>query len=196
MLLVATIFLLPLLDQTRLPLFIAALSLVISAVGVMGSWLVVHEMQRDRDAFYKPEVYANVELEGAWLLFVVRNTSRSPARNVTIKLDPCPIDRWGKRIDEVAFLHSPIKTLNPGSRLCKFLDTHVGFFQKSDVPRAFTVELHYESLSGAKYSEPPYVLDVGQYEGVVLPIPTAEESLSKIGSIMEEQSKKKPNAQD
>jgi len=184
-LLITAILKTPAFDQAQLPLFIAALSFVVSAVGVVGSWLVILEMQRDREALYKPEVYADIEIAGGLLfLFVVRNNGRSTAHNITVKLDPCPVDRNGIRIDEVNWLRSPIKTLPPGKCMSKTLDSHLEIFSK-DIPRTFKVELCYESSSGVKYSEPSYILDIEQYKGMNVPPPTTEELLGKIVTILE-----------
>jgi hypothetical protein len=189
-LLFSSFLLTPLFDQARLPLFIAAVSSLLSASGVMASWLVVLEMRKDRETLFKPDVSVNIEMESHLLLFVVRNDGKSPAHNVVVKVDPSPIDHTGKAIvEETPWLQAPIPTLLPGNHLAKTIGSHTSIF-KEDIPRTFTVELEYESSSGKKYTEKPFILDFDQYRGSKLPTPSLEYSLSRLTTLIESLEKK------
>lgn len=189
-LLISAFLLTPLFNQAALPLFIAAISSLLSASGVVASWLVVLEMRKDRESLFKPDVSVSIEIEGGLLSFVVRNDGKSPAHNVAVSVDPSPIDHSGKAIvEETPWLQAPIPTLLPGTRLVKTLDSHISIFNK-DVPRSFTVELEYTSSSGKKYREKPFTLDIDQYRGSQLPTPSLEHSLSKLTSVIEKLERK------
>jgi hypothetical protein len=175
--LLSSLLLTPLFDQVRLPLFIAALSSLFSAIGVIGSWLVVLEMQKDRDALFKPEVNVDFETIAYAIRLVVRNDGRSPAHNVNIEITPSPVDAQGKQlIDIIPWLQNPIPTLLPGKRIEKVLGSHINIFER-DVPREFEVNMSYESSTGKKYEVDPYTLDLEQFRGSTIPSPKLEYSL-------------------
>ena len=163
-------------DQAKVPLFIAALSSLFSAIGAVASGLVVLEMKRDREALFKPDIYADFEVDEGLFTFVVRNDGQSAAKKVQVKIDPIPIGFNNQPIDNVAWLREPIETLLPGKKLAKTIDSHVSLLG-GNRPCEFKISITYQSLSGKKYIEAPYIIDLEEYRNSQVPTPHPDKSL-------------------
>ena len=118
-------------------------------------------------------------MEEGLFTFVVRNDGQNPAKNVRVEIDPIPIGHNNEPIDNVAWLHEPIKSLLPGRKLEKVVDSHVAVFGENR-PKEFTISLSYQSLAGKEYKEGPYNIDLEDYRNTKIPTPSVEKSLVKI----------------
>lgn len=180
---VSIIYIIPFFDQIQLPIYVAALSILISAIGSLASLQVVFEMQKDRETLFKPEVFVNIEYESGFFCLVVRNDGRSTAHKISFQIDPIPSNLKGESIKSTTpWLNSPIPTLLPGHKFSKIIDSANGLLgnENPDVPKKFKITLSYESPSGFRYSEPPYFIDLQQFTNTKIPAQNIDESLEKI----------------
>ena len=168
-------------SSQQVPLFIAAISSLISALGVLASWQVVIEMRRDREAFYRPEVYADFKVLDGLFVFTVYNAGRSTAKQVKIDVQPIPIGREDKPIDNVRWLKEPITALLPGQKLEKVVDSHIALLdENSNRPKNFRIQIEYTDLNGTKYTEGPYFINLEDFRNSrFLPLPE-DEALTRI----------------
>jgi len=161
-------------DQDTLTVLIAAVSSLFSAVGAGAAWLTVLEMRRDREEFFRPDIFAGFEVGGSGLFkFVVKNGGQSPARNIKVDVDPIPVASDGKPIDDVGWIRGEqISTLFPAQGFEKVVDVHHAMFS-DDRPQEFSINLSYESSTGKKYDEGPYMVDLQDCMNTKLPTPSS-----------------------
>jgi len=170
---------LPAVDQSRIPIFIAAIASILSAIGVIASWLVVIEMRKDREALYKPDIYADFEVEEGAFSFVVQNAGLTAAKKVKVEIIPPPFGSDNKPIENVVWLKKPIETLLPGKSLKRFCNVSHQYYS-SGAPLKYSISLSYNALTGKQYTDGPYIIDLEEYRNSTIPCPSPETSLKHI----------------
>lgn len=179
-----------LVDQTNIPLIIAAVSSLIGTAGVIASLLVVIEMRRDREAIYRPDIHADFRVEDGLFVFFVSNDGQTSAKKVQVKINPIPIGFNNQPIDDVIWLHQPIETLLPGKKLEKAVDSHINLLNGGQ-PREFMISIKYQSLTGKIYNEGPYIINLDEYRHSTKSAPSVDYSLSGIADHLKKIAEKK-----
>ncbi len=161
------------------PVIFSFLSAFFTAFTALVSLGVVLEMRKDRETLSKPDVYADFEVNDGLFIFFIQNFGRSPAKQVQLMINPIPIKFNKQKMDNVKWLFESIETLLPGKKYEIVLDSTPGML-KSDNPKIFTIKIEYKSLSGKKYQEGPYQIDLEEYRYTSVLETSLEKSIKRI----------------
>jgi len=158
---------------------IAAVSAVFAAISAIASLVQAAEVQKQRESQEQPYVisYFDGANSGA-ICFVIENCGNSPAKNISIRFSPSPIDYAGRPLTEVSFFRDPIDFLPPGKKFRQIIDAGHRFFAEGK-PTRFHTSLSYESIYNDSYNH-SMEHDLEYLKQATLPEKSINENLSVI----------------
>ena len=132
---------------------IAAIATLLAAISSIASLLQAVETQKQRENLERPYVLADFDSESSGVVtFVIQNLGNSPAKNVSIEIEPPPVDFRGRQLNEISLLAKPIGFLPPGRTLRQVIDASFRFLEAGK-PRKFKITTKYASAFGETFKE-------------------------------------------
>jgi hypothetical protein len=145
-------------------LFLAAI--ITAAIGVRQIRSTL-ETWRDESRAYVIVEFTSTLASEHLIDFVVRNTGRTPAFDVSISWDPRPQEanpRPNREFSNARMFREPIAMLAPGREHRLYFDSHVDRNGRHDLANLYAVTLKYRDRWGKWHTE-AYPLEVNSREG-------------------------------
>jgi hypothetical protein len=139
--------------------------LVYIVIGLL-AWRQIRESRELRELQTRPYVIVDFEFRRSLVYIVVKNIGTTPALDVSIKFDKPLRTSSATRLDvnEASVFKAPIAMLAPGRAIRVVFDVSHQFFAE-DLPRSYTATVTYRDHARKRpYADPPYVLDMSQYQ--------------------------------
>jgi hypothetical protein len=163
-------------------------ALVVAAVAAVVAYNQFRANQKTRDDQSRPYVIADFEPSPTGIVlsdFVVRNIGTTPARDVTVRLDPEPRrarEETAYPLTDARLLSGELPMLAPGRELRVFFDSMPERYA-AKLPMSFKVRIQYRNSKGKLFDETSTVdMDSGRgsLQATVYGIHDAAKSLKEI----------------
>src|SRR3990172_314212 len=119
-------------DQGELQISIglAAISTYLAAVSSIANLLQAVETERQRRNQERPYINTYFDPSGGGMIyFIVENLGNSPAKKISIEINPIPKDHAGRKLSDVSFFSKPIGFLPAGKKLRQMVDIGYNFLR-------------------------------------------------------------------
>lgn len=166
-------------NATFVPLGIAAISAVFAAYSAFANLLQAVETQKQREILERPYVIAHFDTgSSSAIYFVIKNYGSTPAKNVSVNIDPSPIDRSDRPLSEVSLIANTISFL-PQQKMHRRLVDVGHRFLAADKNKKFNITVSYESLTNETFTE-KFDEDLSYLVEATVPPRTIEESIAEL----------------
>ncbi len=154
---------------------IALASAIFSAAGVLGAYMSVREVRRDRNEKSQPSLVVEFPMRSSGVIdFVIRNTSPNLARNVTVSFDNPPRAIQGEYISEWPLLQNPID-IPPRSKEMNFFHVSSQFLNDVNAQKIFTVTINCETENRETCEPRVFKFDFNSRMDQILPPKTVDD---------------------
>jgi hypothetical protein len=181
-------------SNDRIIIGIAAVSAFLAAISAIATLLQSVEIQRQRENQERPYVtaYFDGASNGA-VYFIIENAGNSPALNVSVEIDPPPVDFTKRPLNKVSLFSNPITFMPSGKVFRQIIDAGYRFLEEGK-PTKFKVAVEYLSIFGDSYDE-TIEHDLEYLKQATVPGKTTEDHLKKISDDIEKLTQFIHNAQ-
>lgn len=142
----------------------------------------LRETRRLRELEYRPYVTVDFVTDGFVVKLEVKNTGKTPAREVTVRFDQPLQAAPDRRAPNFSLFDSPIPLLAPGRSFRITMGTGPAYFAEGvNLPLTYQVEVEYWDLRlKDKYADPPYPLDLRPHQHTALTMDPMKDMASSL----------------
>lgn len=126
---------------------------------------MIREMKKAREEDQRPYVYVDFIFDSSVIMIMVKNSGRSGAKDVTFSFSPALISSKNKTISEINMFKEGVRFLPPDREIKTWFDMGPSFY-KSNLPKAYSVAVKYQSVINNKQYQESFVLDLNTRLGI------------------------------
>lgn len=144
----------------------------------------LRESRQLRELEYRPYVIVDFQFKGYFVFLEVRNSGRTPARDVVVSFDKEVVPSDDRRSANFSIFDRPIPMMTPGRTIRLPLGSGPAFFEEGQTaPLSYEVRVKYKEMSGKTHSDPPLLLDLSPYRHTVPPRDDAADLVAAVRDI-------------
>jgi hypothetical protein len=158
---------------------------VLTAVYVLGTFLMLRETRRSRLKAEEPNIQISLEPQARWGNFfdlVIANIGNVPVYNFSLKIEPAGLKTIGNRkLEDINLFKKSIPVLGKGEQMKTFAISYVDFIH-SDQQKQISFTARYKNANGKEFVQ-KFDFDLEVYENMSA---SSESSLNDVVSEMKD----------